>query len=148
MRRFGTLRLILCALLLAAPLACGSNDDDGGGSGGSNVANPLVEGPIAGTPFVAGTSFDLAEVGYMQEEYFISGTASAFVNVDELGEDGHWTAEPGVTADYKTRILVYRPIDASAFSGSVFVEWLNVGFLLSADAALIKAAAESSDFGA
>ena len=30
------------------------------------------------------------------------------------------------TADYRTRILVYRPADAARFNGTVLVEWLNV----------------------
>ena len=30
------------------------------------------------------------------------------------------------TAPYTTRVVVYRPIDASKFDGTVVVEWLNV----------------------
>lgn len=88
-----------------------------------------IEGPVtggAGSPFVAATSFDLAQVGYTQAEYFISGTATAYRNVGELGDDGLWTVEPSDTAAYKTRILVYRPIDPADFKGTVVVEWLNV----------------------
>lgn len=32
----------------------------------------------------------------------------------------------GSTADYKVRIVIYRPIDAAAFNGTLIVEWLNV----------------------
>lgn len=72
------------------------------------------------------TQFDLATVGYSQSEYFISGEAAAFTNLTELGSDGLWEAEPASTAPYKTRIVVLRPTEAEDFSGTVFVEWLNV----------------------
>jgi hypothetical protein len=32
----------------------------------------------------------------------------------------------GAQADYKTRVVVMRPIDPGAFNGTVYVEWLNV----------------------
>ena len=35
-------------------------------------------------------------------------------------------AKPGEAAAYKTRIVVYRPIDPANFSGTVILEWLNV----------------------
>jgi len=91
--------------------------------------DPVVQGPITepGGPFVAGTlGLDLADVGYEQAEYFISGTAVSYVNVGELESDGRWEVQEDDAADYTTRILVYRPIDESAFSGTVVVEWLNV----------------------
>lgn len=93
------------------------------------VPNPEVEGPITGNgaPLIQATNFDLAEIGYVQTEYFISGTARAYTNDGEFDSDGVWLALPaGTTAAYKTRIVVHRPIDAQRFSGSVFVEWLNV----------------------
>ena len=93
------------------------------------VPDPTLEGPITGpgNPFVQGTNIDLAEVGYSRQEYFISGTARSFVNLGELGSDGAWGVATGtVSASYKTRIIVYRPIDVQQFNGSVVVEWLNV----------------------
>ena len=93
------------------------------------VPSPTVEGPITGgngSPFVAATSFDLAQVGYMQQEYFISGTATAYTSSDAMSADGKWTATPGATAPYKTRILVYLPTKPKKFKGTVVVEWLNV----------------------
>ena len=47
---------------------------------GAQVPTPTIEGPITspGSPFLpSSTSFNLAQVGYAQAEYFISGTASA-----------------------------------------------------------------------
>lgn len=94
------------------------------------VPNPALESPSVpgnGTIFIQSTSFDLAEVGYRQTELFMSGTARAFTNVAPLGEDGVWNAAlSGTTADYKVRIVIYRPIDAADFNGTLIVEWLNV----------------------
>jgi len=56
--------------------------------------------------------FDPAEFGYESHEYFISGTARA------TGSDD--------TADYTTRIVVNRPTDPAAFSGTVLLDWVNV----------------------
>lgn len=83
---------------------------------------PDVEGPVtAGArPFLGGAAPGLAESGYTQTEYFVSGTADAF----ERSEGGE--AKPVATADYRTRILVHRPADAARFNGTVIVEWLNV----------------------
>jgi hypothetical protein len=96
--------------------------------GGSGVALPVVEGPItggSGRPFVASTFFDLAHLGYREAEYFLSGTATAYVS-GELGVDGKWAVTPGEVATYRTRVVVYRPIDARRFNGTVVVEWFNV----------------------
>lgn len=113
-------------------VASGCGDDDGAAvvpQRGAEVASATIEGPVtggSGAPFVAATLFDLAEVGYVQTEYFLSGTATAYANVGTLGLDGLWEVEPAATADYRTRILVHRPIDSRRFNGTVIVEWLNV----------------------
>ncbi|MFM7734877.1 MAG: alpha/beta hydrolase domain-containing protein, partial [Alphaproteobacteria bacterium] len=76
-----------------------------------------------------------AKVGYEQAEWFLSGTARAFEPQGPLGSDGRWTIQTdaainpgnsGATADFRTRILVYRPTDPARFDGTVVVEWLNV----------------------
>src|SRR5262245_29273789 len=89
-------------------------------------AVPIVTGPIAGAPFVASTSFDLTAGGYVEEEFFVEGTATAYTSASALGSDGHWSASPGATAAYKTRVVVRRPANARKFNGTVVVEWLNV----------------------
>lgn len=75
--------------------------------------------PAVGRPFVAGTAFDLAEVGYGAGEYVLAATAVAY---------GRGGEAAGVVeeAPFATRILVYRPLDDAAFNGTVWVEWLNV----------------------
>jgi hypothetical protein len=116
--------------VLMSVIGCGGDDPPADPmTRGATVASPAVEGPVSGgsgAPFIASTAFDLKQVGYQQAEYFISGTATAYTNVGALGTDGLWTVAPGETAQYKTRILVYRPIDAKTFNGTVVVEWLNV----------------------
>jgi hypothetical protein len=140
--------IALVCVVATIPLA-GCGDDDGPPKQavmrGENVASPTLEGPVSGgsgTPFIASTVFDLAQVGYQQAEYFMSGTATSYVNVGTLGIDGLWSIEPAVSVDYKTRILVYRPIRASDFNGTVIVEWLNVSGGLDAAADWITAHTE------
>ena len=91
---------------------------------------PIVEGPIAGpgAPFLMATSSDqaLAAAGYEAKEYFVSGTATAYRKANDLPANGMWEVEPTGSAPYKTRILVYRPVDVARFNGTVVVEWFNV----------------------
>jgi hypothetical protein len=81
--------------------------------------------PAEGFPFDR-AAVDLASFGYAEREFFISGTAQAFVNSGTLGNNGVWDVSPGATAPYTTRILVRTPTDPARFNGTVVVEWLNV----------------------
>ena len=92
--------------------------------------NPAtVSGPITGgergSPFAA---VDVADRGYLTEEYFVEGEATAYELIDGThGVDGQWrTRASADKADYRTRMLVVRPKDPSAFNGTVIVFWLNV----------------------
>ena len=92
------------------------------------VTDPQITGPIAATatsyPFGAADHTripeNLAAIGYVEEEYFVSGLANVYT----------WPA-PGpavvrtANAPYTTRILVRRPAKVSKFSGNVVVEPLN-----------------------
>jgi hypothetical protein len=89
-------------------------------TGPSPVGSPTFNGTLYGT------SFDLSRVGYEKSQFFLSGSAHSFVPVNPLTSDGKWTVTTGVSAPYKTRIAVYRPIDPTKFNGTVMVEWLNV----------------------
>src|SRR5262245_66301159 len=87
----------------------------------AQVPSPTIEGPIASPAgaFIGSAGMvDLSQVGYEQQEYFISGTASAYTSTGPLGDDGMWSVEPAATAAYKTRIPVYRPTDAKKFRGT------------------------------
>jgi hypothetical protein len=99
-------------------------------SANGTAADPTVSGPILPSsgiePATLGTTFPLSEVGYEQSEYFISGTATSYVPTSPLTTDGRWSVTAKSTAPFKTRVVVYRPIDPSKFNGTVVVEWLNV----------------------
>lgn len=90
---------------------------------------PTVTGPVTGgkgEPTLIATGFDLGDVGYVADEYFLDGTATAYDAAKPLVSDGKWAVKPVSTAPYKTRIVVYRPERAKDFNGTVVVEWLNV----------------------
>lgn len=116
--------------MLAALLVLAGCDDDGGSrvQVGGLVTVPAadLEGPVEGPPVIVSTFFDLGALGYVQEEFFVSGTANAYVNVNELQPDGFWQVQADTRANYRTRAVVIRPIDAADFNGTVLVEWLNV----------------------
>jgi hypothetical protein len=94
----------------------------------SAVAELRVEGPILGVP-VLGTTADadwLAERGFVQQEFFLSGTATSYIMDGTFPEDGRATVEPGDKAPFVTRILLRRPASLADFNGTVVVEWMNV----------------------
>jgi len=123
----------LCIIAASVTLlACADGNNNNGSEGPIGPEYLPIENPVVSLPPDEGSinllalNFDLGTVGYQQAEYFLEGTASAFTNTSELGTDGVWTAEPAEQAAYKTRIVVYRPIDPADFNGTVLVEWLNV----------------------
>ena len=112
--------LALCALmaLLTPGLARGE------------TPNPTVSGPVkaVGLPGVAAHNYpffasnhNLASYGYVEEEFFIEGTATRYNTPAQ-------TTATVIDKDhpYKTRIVVRRPADAKRFNGTVLVEWYNV----------------------
>jgi hypothetical protein len=95
----------------------------------AGVPAPTVTGPIAAVavgdpshdhPFFASV-VDLKARGWVEEEFFIEGTANRYTlqgqSTGAVRDSGH---------PYKTRILVRRPANAKAFNGTVVVEWNNV----------------------
>jgi hypothetical protein len=89
----------------------------------ATLTGPITTGhvvePLTGLPP------NLAQYGYVEQEFFASGTASAF-GATSTPADGRWSIQPTTSASYRTRILVRRPADASRFNGTVVVEWMNV----------------------
>jgi hypothetical protein len=81
---------------------------------------------VAGRVSLLSTVFDLSEVGYRAEEYFVDGSATRYALRGEGGDDGRWDAEPAGTAPFRTRLVVYRPEEPARFNGTALVEWLNV----------------------
>ena len=92
----------------------------------ATTAGPTVTGPITGGsqghPFVA----DEVPGGYLEAEYFISGTATRYARAGEWTADGLWDVTPDGTDEYTVRLWVRRPEDPARFNGVVLVEWLNV----------------------
>ena len=148
-------RLATVALVAILP-ACGGNNDTRMSSAVSKpqADNPAVEGPVTAggaddcciitvlgfeldirllESYTPGNAFyarpllyDEAEIGYRETEYFFSGTATSYIATDELGSDGVWSIAAADAAQYKSRIVVDRPVDEADFNGTVVVEWFNV----------------------
>lgn len=89
----------------------------------ATLTGPVTDGhviePLSAHPL------DLTPNGYLEEEFFASGTATAF-SATSSPSNGRWSIRPASSAPYRTRILVRRPIDPSRFRGTVVVEWMNV----------------------
>jgi hypothetical protein len=96
----------------------------------AEVPNPVVTGPIAAPAIPGHTSrsyvffasdHPLAVNGFVEEEYFIEGTANRYTtsgtSTGTVQDSGH---------PYRTRIVVRRPADEKKFNGTVIVEWVNV----------------------
>jgi hypothetical protein len=144
--------------------SCTSGDTGIVGSGGSSAGfdasaagsdagenRPTVTGPVtggcAGRPFTAAP--DLTSSGYLEQEYFFEGDATAYDWLNPPDADGQWSVKTTTTAHYKTRMLVRRPTDPAKFNGTVVVEWLNVtgGVDVDADFAYARAELLRSGFG-
>lgn len=69
---------------------------------------------------------DLTKAGYAQDEYAVSGTASAYSTPGAFPVDGKMELTPTTKAGYETRIVVRRPKSAKNFNGTVVMEWNNV----------------------
>jgi Alpha/beta hydrolase domain len=94
------------------------------------TAGPLVTGPVTGgrgRPFAA-SMLDVAAHGYSEAEYLLQGVATRYrlEPGSQLARDGHWRAQPGGAAPFRTRLLVYRPSDPARFNGTVILTWNNV----------------------
>lgn len=70
-----------------------------------------------------------SQVGYQAEEFILADIARSYTATLPLPSDGKVMAAAGaedIAGDYNTRLLVYRPINAAEFNGTVVVEWANV----------------------
>ena len=88
------------------------------------VALPTVSAavPVTATsrPFL-GAAATMAKAGYIEEEFFLSGSANTYDWAGK-GRNVKVVAGPG---KYVTRILVRRPSDPKRFGGNVEVTVLN-----------------------
>ena len=116
---------LISVVLLCLPLAAGAG-----------VPNPTITGPIpanappgdsshdypqTATSLDLGRPLDVTSLGYVEEEYFFSGTANVYstppLATGTIVSSGH---------PYKSRIIVRRPTSPAQFNGTVLVEWVNV----------------------
>ncbi len=109
------LRVVLALVLLAgawaAPATAAGRAQEGAPAG--EVPAPTLSEPPAGLHGhpLWDSWHDLAPFGYEEQEYLVSGTASA---------------HDGTTAPYTTRVVVFRPREARDFRGTVLLDWVNV----------------------
>jgi hypothetical protein len=122
---------IFAVVSVAAVLATGCSSE----SPSSSASNDRTSGPAADlsqeitggrSPFIGSAAGAAIPAGYVEQEFVAAGTATSYRASGALGGDGRWNFEPDTSADYRTRVLVRRPADPAAFSGTVVVEWLNV----------------------
>jgi hypothetical protein len=90
----------------------------------AELSGPITTGRLLAP--VSPIAIDLAASGYVEEEFFASGTAASYRAQRGLGADGIWSVAPDDRAGYRTRLVVRRPAEEAAFNGTVVVEWLNV----------------------
>ncbi len=120
--QLGTASLVPALL----PIGCASNPEQVAGTGDAVVTGPITGGDkgwIYRSPVL-----DLDKVGYVIEEFFVSGTANSFAMAPgvEAGFDGHWRTEPAAAAPFTTRIFVLRPADPAKYNGVLLAHWQNV----------------------
>ncbi len=82
--------------------------------------------PLSGAVPVTAGAYDLAALGYVEQEFALSGRARSYRLTGERGPDGRWAVEPADEAPFTTRVLLRRPAADADFSGTAVVEWLNV----------------------
>src|SRR5262245_870921 len=85
------------------------------------VATPVASGDASHDYPYSSTIDDLGKYSYLEEEYFVEGTANRYTTpamaTGTIVDSGH---------AYKTRLMVRRPTSAAKFNGTVVVEWNNV----------------------
>ena len=97
---------------------------------------PVVEqvamtGPVTGGDkgwIYRAPVLDLDALGYVMEEYLVSGDARSFKLVEgtQARFDGNWQTEVADTAPFTTRIFVLRPVDPKDYNGVLLAHWQNV----------------------
>ena len=85
----------------------------------------MIVRPAVGRAFAPACT---VPAGYLLDELFVEGTATAYSLRDGATYDrsGVWDAVPSRTAPFRSRHLVVRPVDPAGFGGTVLVNWQNV----------------------
>ncbi len=111
-----TLGLLVLPALAAAPQVTGP------------IAAPDVPGTLSHNYIFFASNHDLASHGYVEEEYFIRGTAATYKTGGTATAAVLATGQP-----YYTRIVVRRPVNPKRFNGTAIVEWANVSNFFDAE---------------
>lgn len=109
-------------------------------SASAAVPQAAVQPAAPGVHF-ADRNFEIAQRGYVDQEFWISGLARTYKATGLLRSDGKWGAAVATSnTPYQTTMLVRRPTDPSKFNGIVIVEWLNVssGYIIDVDWGMSK----------
>ena len=131
-RRGGTAVALGLALALLAPGSPAAAEEPLRPVGDVTVTGPLpsdpdgdrLSGELASTyPFFS-VQEQLAAVGYVEEEFLVSGLADAYASPRTPQIAPGTLLEEDVP--FTTRIVVRRPADPDRFSGTALVEWQNV----------------------
>jgi alpha/beta hydrolase family protein len=85
-----------------------------------------LTGPVEGQPGIILAGFDLGQVGYTLEEFFLQSAATCFEPAGPAGAGGYWPVTPSGQVPFATRLVVCGPSGPGAFTGTVILEWLNV----------------------
>ena len=113
---------VTVALLISAVLSVPSRAS--APSPASTVPLPAVTGPLPDTAtshFFDQTPIDIAAYGYIEQEYFVRGTANVY-DYDSAGK----VVVKFRNVPYVNRIIVARPADPRRFSGTVWTEIMNM----------------------
>jgi len=80
------------------------------------------------TPTVPGAPFyNLSALGYVENEYLMSGGATEYSESSPWGSNGNWGVSVSQkNVPYTTNLIVRYPTNPAKFNGTVVIEWLNV----------------------
>ena len=116
------MRMRIASLALALTVAAGR-------AGADPTAVPIVTLPddALGAPFWAAVRLvEELPAPYVEEEFFVEGTASVYNYATLPAVRGDVVEIPELSElPYKTRIIVRRPADPADFDGTVVIEWMN-----------------------
>lgn len=131
---------VAAAIAAAALLAISPADSARAGVPNPTVSGPVPENVAPGDPshdYIFFTSELVEDFGYVEEEFFIEGTANVYdtppLATASVVSSGH---------PYKTRIVVRRPKHKARFNGTVILEWQNVTAGYDIDASWVGGNAE------
>jgi hypothetical protein len=102
-------------VIVFAMAAVGCSDSSDSDSAAGATPNPLVMPASGGLGRPSGgLRYDVTQFGYQEREYFFEGTARTYP----------LASEPPAT--YRSRMIVWTPIDPARFNGTTVVEWAHV----------------------